>query len=192
MAPKTKITRDMILETAFGIVREYGAEALNARAVAERLNCSTQPILYSFRTMDEIRSAVYRKADAFHTEYLLNAASASENPLIGLGLAYIRFGYEEPNLFRFLFQSNRFSGMNLDQMIRDPGTTPILEIIRNSPGCSREEAAERFKLLFISVHGYASLMANNMLEYDENEAAKLLIQLSGLRDSGDGSRYPIF
>lgn len=192
MAPKTKITREMILETAFGIVRESGAEALNVRAVAKKLNCSTQPILYSFRTMEEIRTAVYRKADTFHSEFLLKAASDSENPLIGLGLAYIRFGHEEPNLFRFLFQSNQFSGMDLDQMISDPEITPLLRITQDSFGGSPKEASEQFKLLFIAVHGYASLLANNLLDYDENQAAELLYHFSELSDtifyvSDDGS-----
>ena len=40
MPPKAKITRDMIVDAAVGIVRDRGFESINARTVAERLHCS--------------------------------------------------------------------------------------------------------------------------------------------------------
>ena len=44
MPPKARITRDMILDAAFDLVRAEGHEALNVRTLAKRLGCSTQPI----------------------------------------------------------------------------------------------------------------------------------------------------
>lgn len=41
MPPKAKVTREMILQTVFQITREQGFEAVNARSIAESLNCST-------------------------------------------------------------------------------------------------------------------------------------------------------
>ena len=73
MPPKAKISRDMIIEAAYEIVRESGEENMNARNIAEKLGCSTQPVLYAFKTMDEIRENVYQKADEFHSEYLMQA-----------------------------------------------------------------------------------------------------------------------
>lgn len=40
--PKAKISEDMIVDAALQVAREEGAESINARTVAERLNCSTQ------------------------------------------------------------------------------------------------------------------------------------------------------
>ena len=54
MPPKAKVTRDMILEAAFALVRQEGHSALNARALARKLGCSTQPILYNFATMEAL------------------------------------------------------------------------------------------------------------------------------------------
>ena len=50
MAPKPKITKERIVEAAFHIARESGAEQLNARRIAQALHCSTQPVLYHFGT----------------------------------------------------------------------------------------------------------------------------------------------
>ena len=44
---------------------------INARTVAKNLKCSTQPVMYQFETIEELKKAVYAKADRFHTEYRL-------------------------------------------------------------------------------------------------------------------------
>lgn len=71
MPPKVKVTKDMIIDAAFNVAREAGAENINARTVAKNLKCSTQPVMYQFETIEELKKAVYAKADRFHTEYRL-------------------------------------------------------------------------------------------------------------------------
>ncbi len=110
MPPKAKINREMIIDAAYEIVRESGEENINARNIAEKLGCSTQPVLYVFKTMDEIRECVYQKAAEYHSEYLMQIDESDENPMLVIGKNYIRFSVDERNLFRFLFQSNAFSG----------------------------------------------------------------------------------
>ena len=39
MPPKSKITRDMVIDAAFEVAREAGGENINARTVAKKLNC---------------------------------------------------------------------------------------------------------------------------------------------------------
>ena len=51
MPAKVKATKEMIIDAAFAIARETGAENINARTVSERLNCSTQPVMYHFATI---------------------------------------------------------------------------------------------------------------------------------------------
>ena len=72
MPPKAKITKDMILDAAMEIAREEGAENINARTVSEKLHCSTQPVMYHFATIEELKKAVYAKVDRYHSEYLMN------------------------------------------------------------------------------------------------------------------------
>lgn len=101
MPPKARITREMIVRAGFELVRANGFGGVSVRSIAERLHCSTQPVLYAFSTADEIRRAVYEETDRFHSEYLMNVRDG--DMLLGIGLNYIRFAIEEPNLFRFLF-----------------------------------------------------------------------------------------
>ena len=62
MPPKIKVTKDDIISAAVEIIRSKGAQAINARAVAAELNCSTQPVYSNFATIDELRLAVVDKA----------------------------------------------------------------------------------------------------------------------------------
>ncbi|MBR4069074.1 MAG: WHG domain-containing protein [Clostridia bacterium] len=174
MPPKVRITQEMIVEAGFAIVREEGAHALNARTVAQRLGCSTQPVLYQFATVDDMRKAVYTCADAFHAEYLMQGMEESEMPLLTLGQNYIRFAAQEARLFRFLFQSSGLGSGNVMELVNDPTLSPMLEILQQAAGVTPEAARRIFLQLFLTIHGYASLLANNPMPYNENEAALLL------------------
>lgn len=170
MPPKAKITREMVIDAAFDIARIDGADRINARSIAHKLGCSTQPILYCFHSVDEIKKAVYEKADEFHSAYIMpfSDGAACDDPMLTIGLAYIRFGHCEKNLFRLLFQSDEFSGQDLSALIDDERLSPILGILSQSAGASHTQAKDIFRSIFLFVHGYASMLANNSMDYDEN------------------------
>ena len=174
MPPKARITREMIVQAGFVIVRENGADALNARTVAQQLGCSTQPVLYQFATVEEVRRAVFAHADKFHSEYIMQGLEESEMPMLRLGLNYIRFAAEEGRLFRFLFQSSGLSSGNVMELIDAPVLSPMLDMLRQAAGVTPEAARRIFLQLFLTSHGYASLLANTPMPYNENEAVLLL------------------
>lgn len=174
MPPKTKITREMIVDAAFEISRETGAENINARTVANKLNCSTQPVMYHFATIKDLKKAAYEKADQFHTDYLMNICGIHKSIMLEIGLNYIRFAINEPNLFRFLFQSGAVTENNLIEMIDSPQLIPVLSAMQNEMDMNIEQIKEVFLTLAMFVHGYASIIANNSLEYDENIIAAQL------------------
>ena len=170
MPPSRKITRDMIVNAAFEVVRESGAESLNARTVARKLNCSTQPVMYHFATMENLKRAVYAQADHFHTDCLMQSSGDSD-PLLEIGLNYIRFAVREPRLFRFLFQSGYAKERNLSEMIDSEELVPVLAAMQEGIGTDAAKTKEVFLTLALFAHGYACIIANNSLEYDERLAA---------------------
>lgn len=167
MPAKAKVTKEMIVDAAYEIARKAGMENINARTVSEKLNCSTQPVMYHFTTIEELKKAVYAKADCYHSEYLMNIKDPQKGTMLGIGLNYIRFAIEEPHLFRFLFQSNFFTGTTLLEMIDAEELMPILLAMQGAIGGSVKQVKEIFLMVFLFAHGYASIIANNSLEYDE-------------------------
>lgn len=174
MPPKAKITKDMIVDAAFAVARESGAENINARTVANRLHCSTQPIMYHFATIEDLKKAAYAKSDWYHTEYLMDMKQSQEDVLLGIGLNYIRFAIEEPHLFRFLFQSGYAVESSLLEMIDSEELAPVLSAMQKVMGMHMEQTKEVFLTIALFAHGYASIIANNSLEYDEEVVASHL------------------
>ena len=173
--PKAKVTKDMIIDAAFNVVREAGAENINARTVAKKLKCSTQPVMYHFETIEALKKAVYAKTDRFHTEYLMSAKNPQEGTMLGIGLNYIRFAIEEPLLFRFLFQSG-FAENSLLEMIDSEELTPVLSAMQEAMETGMEQTKKVFLTIALFAHGYASIIANNSLEYEEELVASHLEQ----------------
>ena len=174
MPPKAKVTKEMIVDTAFKIVQKEGVDKVTARSISEQLNCSTQPVLYYFSTVEDIKKMVYKKADAYHSDYIMKTEIACGNPMLAIGMNYIKFAIEERNLFRLLFQSDEFSGVSVLNLLETKELLPILTVLQNKLDMSMEDTKKVFGTLFIFVHGYASLYANNTMIYDELNVMKAL------------------
>lgn len=172
--PKAKISREMIIDAAFETAKLCGADNVNARTVSERLGCSTQPVMYHFAKIEELKRAVYEKADRYHTEYLMNVSEPQNGVMLGIGLNYIRFAIREPNLFRFLFQSGFAVENSLLEMINSEELKPVLDIMQNEMKMNPRQTKEVFLIIAMFAHGYASIIANNSLEYDEKLIAEHL------------------
>ena len=174
MPPKARITRDMIIDVAFDVIRAEGIGMVNARSIAKRLDCSTQPILYYFSGMDEIKNAAYKKADDYHTSFIMDIQGEYPNPLLEIGMRYIRFAVAEKELYKFLFQSNKFDDKDLAMLISADELLPILQMMSRAMSLSSEKAKELLELVFLTAHGIASLLANNGMAYDERHVQNIL------------------
>ncbi len=173
MPRKPATTKEAMIDGAFRLIREQGHEALTVRNLAAFLGCSTQPIMYQFPDTDILKDLTYRKADAYHSKYILAAGD-----LLEMGIRYIRFAQDEPHLFRFLFQSGRFSGLSLMDLIKAPEAAGVLAAVSTEEELTAEEAAASFEPLVAVVHGYASLIANNGMNYDPDAIRKALIMIA--------------
>ena len=173
MPPKTRVTEDSIINAAIEVARQNGFEHINARTVSGQLHCSTQPVMYHFLTIDNLKKAAYRQVDRLHTQYMMNTPP-EKNPILGIGMNYIRFAVEEPQLFRFLFQSGYAQENSLLEMVDSEELAPVLSAMQEGTGLSRKQTRDVFITVALFAHGYASIIANNHLEFDEKLIAEHL------------------
>ena len=172
MAAPIKITEQALLEAALRLVRERGMEALNARALAAALGCSTQPIFRLYPTMEALRRAVLEAALAvYHRHRADRAAASQEPPYKAAGLAYISFAREEPALFRLLFMRSRGGETDSPEAVDwSPDTT----LAGSVTGLAGPEA-ELFHLeMWALVHGVAVMAATGYLALDEATVSRML------------------
>lgn len=176
MPPAPKIKKEMILNAGKEIIQSDGIENLNVRKIASKLNCSTQPIMYHYKTVTELKSELYREIDKYHSTYIMNIENSHLNPMLSIGIRYILFAYEEKNYFKFLFQSNKFSNMSFNALFDEDNDelSSIYSILAQEAHISKLQSKELFTNLFIMVHGLASLLANNAMEFDESYCIKIL------------------
>ena len=172
MPPKVKTTKEAIVSTAVEIVREQGANALNARAVAAVLGCSTQPIFSNFTTMEELRLAVVSEADTLYNEYIRREVELGEYPPYkASGMAYIRFAKEEKELFKLLFMRDRAGEEIPEKFVIGQ---PVEDILHTTTGLDGE-AAKLFHLeMWAYVHGIATMYATGFIDLPWELVSRML------------------
>lgn len=172
MAPRVKVTKEDIIKAAVEIVRNSGAQSINARTVASVLNCSTQPVFSNFATMDELRLAVVEKADMMCQEYMRREVERGEYPTYKAnGMAYIRFAKEEKELFKLLYMRDR----SKELIPEGAGLTDEMEaIVHNNTGLGGLDAKLFHLEMWAYVHGIATMFATGFLDLDWELVSKML------------------
>lgn len=171
MPPKAKLNREKIIESALAEVRAEGMEALNARSLAKKLDCSTTPIFSCFRSMEEVKDAVVKKALELYTAFI-EAGLAEESRFKGAGKGYIRFAREEPELFKLIFMTPKQIQPGLPDV--DPNYDKVAAAAAFSSGLSEKKVQRLYFELWIFVHGIAVMIATKTLDFTEAEIGDML------------------
>ncbi|MDD4312102.1 MAG: TetR/AcrR family transcriptional regulator [Eubacteriales bacterium] len=177
MPPKPTINKDDIINAAFALVREKGIDSINARSLANKLNCSTNPLFRIYTNMEELKKDVFSRADAYLGDFLLGYQSSYDNPLLNIGLAYVEFAKKERNLFRLIYLSNNFTFANFKQFIHAGRGEDIFDCISVMAGADADRKAKEdlYVQLLIYCHGLAALAATNDMELSEKTVAEMLV-----------------
>ena len=107
MPSSPKIKKEDMLQAALELVSKNGYAALNIKAVAGELGCSTAPISWQFGGMDGLREELIPFAEQYVEDKYY---SRNENELATFeqrGKGTIDLALENPNLFRFLYMGER-------------------------------------------------------------------------------------
>lgn len=174
MPPKAKITKTMITDAAFDIVREQGAQNLNARSIAKMLGCSTQPVLYYFEKIEDIKEAVYKEISDYFTAFVTKTEHTYESVMVEMGMRYVEFAEEEKELFRFLIQADQFEQVNLLKLLDNTEQQSLIDTMRKETKMKERDMKATFAAIFFAAHGYACMLANQVIEYDEEYIEDIL------------------
>ncbi|MDO4783443.1 MAG: TetR/AcrR family transcriptional regulator, partial [Capnocytophaga felis] len=157
MPKQTTITKEIIVETAFEMARKEGFAVLSARNIAKQIGCSTQPIYWCYKTMNELKSEVCQKA-LVHLKECMCGYQKTGNPFLDLGLGYVRMAHTEPALFKAVYIDNI---MNVKLTDIFPENQEIVELMKSSEEyqqLSEEEAKNGIAKAWMLVHGIASMV----------------------------------
>ena len=191
MPPQPKITKAMILDTVLSITREKGFEAVNARSIAQKLQCSTRPIFTCYKNMDELKKEFLDRAFAFYSEYVVHYKESYNNiSSLIFPLSYIDFASQETFLFKLLFIHDMDLNMKtIDDFYSEIGNKEKAQEFSSMIGVSFEHGKKIFIDLFLYSHGIAVLTAANKISLDkeclENMMKNMLMALTAQKHNAD-------
>ena len=165
MPRKTVIHKQDIINAAVEIVRTNGYESLNARAIAQYLGCSTQPIFSNFRNMEDLTGNVVQRSLEIYNDFVAEEFRRPHDypPYKTNGMAYIRFAMEEKNLFKLLFMRDR---TNESSPAEESTFYDVLPLIMKATGLDREQASLFHFEIWAAVHGIAVMVASSYYNAD--------------------------
>lgn len=178
MPPKSKFTKDEIIEAALSIVKTDGIESLTSRALGTYLGSSARPIFTVFRNMEEVQQAVIESAKALYKEYVRKGLEA-EHPFKGVGTQYILFSVNEPKLFQLLFMTEQPQIPDLSGVLPliEESYEEILLSIQNDYGISKLLSEKLYHHLWIYTHGIATLCATKMCRFTDSEISLMITEI---------------
>lgn len=174
--PKARITKEMILDTILNITRESGFEAVNARSIANKLQCSTRPIFTCFENMEELKAAFLAFAYEYYSRYVSDFGRAADvSPYLLHPLAYTAFAQRETNLFRLLFIDDMDLAMaDPEDFYQEIGNEERAVLFSKAIGIKPEHARGIFFDLFLYTHGIAVLIAGGKLTLEQSKTQEML------------------
>lgn len=178
MPPKSKFTREEIIEAAFAIVKENGPSALTARALGARLDSSARPIFTVFQSMDEVQQEVILSAKTLYKEYIKKGLSSTP-AFKGVGTQYILFSVQEPELFQLLFMTAQDHPPSISGILPliDDSYEEILLSIQKGYGVDQPSAERLYHHLWIYTHGIATLCATKMCFFTGEEISSMMTEV---------------
>lgn len=174
MPTNVRITKDMILDTAFDIARSGGLKDVSNREIASRLGCSIRPIYYQFKNTDELKGELYAKIEKYFYTYLMDNMRDDIPPYKQVGINYIRFAREESHLFRILFMSET-NLLPMGFVTKDEDDfRELAKFIKFSTKLSDDDIKTFHVRMWLFAHGIASLVASNTVVFSDTQIEKLL------------------
>lgn len=174
MPPKTRFSREDIIQAAFCVVRKHGWAGLSARSIAKELNSSTQPIYSHLKSIEDLKEEIVKKI--YELLFSYGTTKRTGDPWVDVGLGYVLFAKEEKQLFHCLGDEKL---LPVAKKYAEQSFESVTETLSNySPfqGLSEEQIYKIRKLGFIFAFGLAVLINRSHVTdiTDEKEIARLL------------------
>jgi len=172
MPKTTTITKEMIINSTFEIVREEGFYNLSARKIAKKIGCSTQPIYWVYKSIDDLIRDVVNKVVSYLSE-MLKSYQKSGKPFLDYGLGYVYIAHTEPVFFKAIYVDNILC-LKMTDLVSEK---EMLDLMKQDSCCDNiadDKLLEIATNAWFLAHGIASLIANEVLVYDEEKVEKML------------------
>lgn len=181
MPPQVKVSKEYIKSEAFQMTRESGFEAVTARKLAERLNCSTQPIFRVYANMEELKVDLYAMGTEYMRESMERQKGKSEPAYLSLAEGYINAARNEKNLFRLIASVDDMNITGDGEFLLKGEAVNYPDMLPGAEKLTDEQKGELIRAIWFLVHGIATLLVAGRTVISDEEIRGLITETySGL------------
>lgn len=179
MPSSPKIPKELILENALTMLIREGYAALNIKALAKEIGCSTQPISWHFGNMDGLREALAQEALRYANQKLTPQSENFIEAFLQIGFAYVNMAFDEANLFRFIYmgESKQYCRGGFSSILTDKGNAALIEGLSQYLHADKNEVGKFVQRMVVYTHGIASLIAVGVLQGTKEEVYKMISEM---------------
>ena len=181
MPSSPRIKKEDMLQAALELVSRDGYAALNIKAVARELGCSTAPISWQFGGMDGLREELIPFAEQYVEDKYY---SRNENEVAAFeqrGRGPIDLALENPNLFRFLYTGERSQILSTGFRLQtnNPDTDNVYQKMADLLGITLNQVMDFAMTMMVYTQGIGTLIASGIVK-DTKENMYRMLHNTGL------------
>jgi len=175
MPPKVEITKEKVLKVALELVREQGIEVLTARRLAQRLNCSTQPIYSVCGSMEQLKDDVYNMTVDCTLSIMNSYKDEKNSPAINLGIGYLHLARNDKQLFKTVYLSGyKTFDLTKDKFIGEDIITSSMRHSKRLSNIDEEILRKIYLKLTIYIIGIGTMINTDTIKISMDEAINMV------------------
>lgn len=177
MPRKSQFSKEEIAQYGLAIVEEKGIESLTARELAGRLGTTVAPIFVHYPSMEDLKQEIRRLAQHIYHGYLQQGLQ-EEIPFLGVGMQYIAFARNKPELYYLLFLSDRGEQSHYAMEELKKTQELVRESLQKIYRIDGTTADRYFRDMWLVAHSLATLLVTGGCDYTEAEIRSILQEFS--------------
>lgn len=174
MPSSPKISKQLMIETAFQMLCREGYGAINIKTIAQEIGCSTQPISRQFGGMEGLRGELLDYCIGFLENFFRAEGDTAFDIIMDISMGYINLAFEYPHLYKYFYMSET-EGERMSAIVQNLRVTnleKLLERLKEEYGISVEAANRFVNNVTFYVHGIASYAAVGFGYYSKEKVAE--------------------
>ena len=176
MPSSPKIKKEDMLQAALKLVAKNGYAALNIKAVAKELGCSTAPISWQFGGMDGLREELIPYVEQYVENMYYSQSYNEFTTFEQRGKGTIDLALENPNLFRFLYTGERSQllstgfELHMDSLDADNLYQKMAEML----GITSKQVMDFAMTMMVYTQGIGTLIASGIVKDTKENMYRML------------------
>lgn len=172
--PKVRFNKEDIILKSKEYIDMNGIKMVSIRNLAKYIGCSTQPIFRHYVNGDELMADVYQSIEQSYEHFIEQVSNTIDIPFLGMGLGYIQFAKEHPNLFYALFMDTYYQKDSLLDFFKNDESTMIVDEMSNQIGLSQDRCRLLLRDIWLLTHGIATMVYTKQVNYQDEEIREIL------------------